>query len=394
MVNELLAREMSKSQVQYKGEVADLFPVIASPSNSIQLAAYAILATRIPQFQEKASFDAALSKEYTPRLPDELLSLVLEVPSAEDFLDLTHESDIPTSILHYLLSWKLIFTYWTNASYALQSGYVDSLKDGSYLPSLLSLTFDVLIAHRPSHAPFDPSKLDTPIETYTPSPSNDPSTETHRLLTHLYYLSLLHCPSLCKQWWRDACPRALEKKVEPWTEKHISPLVIAAELATVSAWSPNPDDSTALEVRVSSRAREVTASYPIDEQHMVIRIALPPAYPLNPAFVTTVARVGVDEKKWSSWLNTSAIAINFASSSQGLGCVVDGLVAWRRNVSGALKGQSECAICYSVVSADRQLPSKKCGTCKNLFHGSCLFRWFRSSSSSSCPLCRNAFNYA
>lgn len=169
--------------------------------------------------------------------------------------------------------------------------------------------------------------------------------------------------------------------------------MINAELSTISSWTPNPDNTTQMTIRVSPRAREVTASYPIDDQTMSIRIALPPSYPLHPVVVTTVHRVGVDERKWSAWLNTSTIAINFSSSSQGLGCVIDGLVTWRKNVSGALRGQTECAICYSVVSADRQLPSKRCGTCKNLFHGSCLFRWFKSSSSSSCPLCRNAFNY-
>ena len=50
------------------------------------------------------------------------------------------------------------------------------------------------------------------------------------------------------------------------------------------------------------------------------------------------------------------------------GSIIDGLSAWRKNVSGAIKGQTECAICYALVSVDNQLPSKKCGTCKNSFH--------------------------
>ncbi len=156
------------------------------------------------------------------------------------------------------------------------------------------------------------------------------------------------------------------------------------------------------------------------------------------------------------------------------GSIIDGLTTWRKNVTGALKGQTECAICYSIISADRQLPSKRCNTCKNLFHAGmfllfsplqspsisslrlvsipstdkvnpigrrsvksvmveavsfdklrwmeygldwngatidwltdwwwlmliicgdntgCLYKWFKSSNSSSCPLCRNAFTY-
>ncbi len=125
---------------------------------------------------------------------------------------------------------------------------------------------------------------------------------------------------------------------------------------------------------------------------MQIAIQLPPSYPLSRATVDSVHRVAVDEKKWHSWLMTTQGVINF--SAVGDECtLIDGLMAWSKNVSATLKGQTECAICYSVVGADRQLPGKRCGTCRNLFHGSCLFRWFKSSNSSSCPLCRNRFNY-
>jgi E3 ubiquitin-protein ligase DOA10 len=62
-------------------------------------------------------------------------------------------------------------------------------------------------------------------------------------------------------------------------------------------------------------------------------------------------------------------------------------------VTGALKGQTECAICYSIVSSDKKMPDKRCQTCKHLFHSSCLFKWFASSNQSTCPLCRNPFNY-
>lgn len=160
----------------------------------------------------------------------------------------------------------------------------------------------------------------------------------------------------------------------------------------MAAWFSS-HESELLEIKVSPRVREVIASYPVDEQSMSIRVALPPNYPLTSTSVESIHRVGVDERKWRAWLIATQGIINFASSSGGLGAVIDGLVSWRKNVEGALKGQNECAICYSVISADRQLPTKRCGTCRNAFHGSCLFRWFKSSGSSSCPLCRNAFNY-
>ena len=72
---------------------------------------------------------------------------------------------------------------------------------------------------------------------------------------------------------------------------------------------------------------------------------------------------------------------------------MDGLLAFKRNVNGAMKGQTECAICYSIISSDKRVPDKACGTCKNLFHRSCLYKWFRSSSQNTCPLCRNPIDY-
>lgn len=171
----------------------------------------------------------------------------------------------------------------------------------------------------------------------------------------------------------------------------ISPHIISDALATVTAWSASTSsdaDNESLTVKVSPRAREVTASYLVDEQTMTIRISLPPAYPLRQATVDGLARVAVPEAKWQSWLRNTQAVIAFSN-----GNLVDGLTAWRRNVGGALRGQTECAICYSIVGADKTLPSKRCSTCKNSFHGGCLFRWFKTSNGSSCPLCRNPFNY-
>jgi hypothetical protein len=121
---------------------------------------------------------------------------------------------------------------------------------------------------------------------------------------------------------------------------------------------------------------------------MSMRISLPPAFPLSNAHIEGLARVAVNETKWQSWLRTSLGAITIFNGS-----LIDALTTFKRNADGAMKGQSECAICYSIVGSDRKLPDKRCGTCKNLFHGVCLFKWFKSSGNASCPLCREAFNY-
>ena len=166
---------------------------------------------------------------------------------------------------------------------------------------------------------------------------------------------------------------------------------VTGALETVSAWAATQDAvERPVTVKGSPRGSELVASITIDEESPPISlvISLQGAYPLEPATVSSRNRVGVSDKNWQSWIRTFQVII-FTTGS-----LIEGLVAFRRNVQGALKGQSECAICYSIIGTDMQTPNKKCGTCKNNFHSPCLFRWFKSSNSSSCPLCRNNFNYA
>jgi hypothetical protein len=169
-------------------------------------------------------------------------------------------------------------------------------------------------------------------------------------------------------------------------------LIIEDSFKEVDEWmaTQDPNEERALSVKISPKTAEIIASIPVDEESppVALSISLPPAYPLQPALVVGRSRVLVDERKWKSWLLTIQGVIMFSN-----GNLVDGLMAFRKNVQGALKGQSECAICYSVISTDMQTPNKRCATCKNTFHSVCLFRWFKSSNQSTCPLCRNNFVY-
>lgn len=392
IVNALLSRELTSLSINAGAAADALYPVLASESAALQETSYRLLHIHIPSAQEQISVDKALAADYMPQLPQELLSLILTAPTMEFLAEADFERTMPTTLRSYLFSWKLIFDHWQNASYKVQVDYVAALQEGNYVQDLLSFALNTLISGRAK--PINASKFD--IQNYTPGQAEYPELETHWLLIHLYYLSLRHLPSVTKAWWRDTASRQLNITVESWTEKHISPLIIASELSTISDWAPSQAAAEQpMTIKVSHAARDITASIPIDEQTMTIAIHLPKSYPLARAEVTSVHRVGVAEKKWNSWLINTQGVINFSSGGAGEGnALIDGLLAWRKNVTAAMKGQAECAICYSVVSADRQLPSKKCQTCKNTFHSSCLFRWFKSSNSSSCPLCRNAFHYS
>ncbi|KAE8336618.1 hypothetical protein BDV24DRAFT_109510 [Aspergillus arachidicola] len=383
---DLLCRLINSISIESLEDVSRIFPLLNAQSRAVQRAAYTVLHRYIPSVQEQVSFDVALSKTAV-KLPDELLSLLLEAPTM-DSISLSYGDDkVWSGIRSYLLSWKIIFDHFVSASFAVQENYVSSIKENDVLIPLLEFTFDFL---QQSHQKMvDASKFD--IRSFELDQSESQEKEIQWLLVHLYFLCLKHLANMTKSWWIDTKKRT-KGPVEAWTEKYISPLIIADALQGITEWisTQDPNEERALTVKSSPKTSEIIASIPVDEESppVALSISLPPAYPLQPALVVGRSRVLVDERKWKSWLLTIQGVIMFAN-----GNIVDGLLAFRKNVQGALKGQSECAICYSVISTDMQTPNKRCATCKNTFHSVCLFRWFKSSNQSTCPLCRNNFVY-
>ncbi|KAE8354998.1 hypothetical protein BDV28DRAFT_129930 [Aspergillus coremiiformis] len=383
---DLLCRLISNIPIENLEDVSQIFPLLTAESRVVQRAAYTVLHRYIPSIQEQVSFDVALSKTAV-KLPDELLSLLLEAPTMEAISSSYGYGKAWSDIRSYLLSWKVVFDHFVNASFAVQENYVSSIKENDVLIPLLEFTFDFL---QKSHQKMvDASKFDIRLFEFDQSESQEK--EVQWLLVHLYFLCLRHLANMTKSWWIDTKKR-IKGPVEVWTEKYISPLIVEDALQGVTEWTStqDPNEERALTVKVSPKTSEIIASIPVDEESppVALSISLPPAYPLQPALVVGRSRVLVDEKKWKNWLLTIQGVIMFAN-----GNLVDGLLAFRKNVQGALKGQSECAICYSVISTDMQTPNKRCATCKNTFHSVCLFRWFKSSNQSTCPLCRNNFVY-
>ncbi|PWY66441.1 hypothetical protein BO70DRAFT_345831 [Aspergillus heteromorphus CBS 117.55] len=383
---DLLCRLLNAIPIENLEDVGKFFPLLTAQSPAVQRAAYTVLHRYIPSVQEQVSFDVALSKS-TIGLPDELMSLLLEAPTMDSVNAAYGDDRMWAELRSYLLSWKIVFDHFVNASLTVQENYVTSIKENESLSPLLEFTFDFL--QRSGGKMVDASRFD--IRSFEPDQSDTPEKEIQWLLIHIYFLCLKHLANMTKAWWLDTKKR-IKGPVEAWTEKHISPLVIEESLRGVTEWmsTQDPNEERALNVKISAKTAEIIASIPVDEESppVALSLSLPPAYPLRPALVVGRSRVLVDEKKWRSWLLTIQGVIMFAN-----GNLVDGLLAFRKNVQGALKGQSECAICYSVISTDMQTPNKRCATCKNTFHSVCLFRWFKSSNQSTCPLCRNNFVY-
>ena len=393
IVDALLCRRATNIPLEHLTDLSSLYGLVASESRDIQTAAFSLLHRAVPAAQSKLSVDALLDKQEA-RLPDELLSLLLDAPTLEKYPD-----DLlvrfPTPVRCYLLAWHLIFDTFGASVPKVRDDYLEHLKREGSVGPLLEFMFDVL-----GHSAAHPLNLDREglsadqIRSYdiTVADGEPEEHNMHWLLVHLYYLVLKYAPGLFKAWYLDLRSKQTKVAVASWMQKYFSPLVISEALDEVVDWNtaqePPAGDEKELHVKVSKIAKEVTAGYEVDEELAQIAIRVPPAYPLDPVSVVGVNRVGVNEKRWQGWLLSTQGVVTFTNGS-----LVDGLNVFRRNVVGALKGQTECAICYSIVSSDKRMPDKKCGTCKNLFHRTCLYRWFQTSSQNTCPLCRNPIDY-
>jgi E3 ubiquitin-protein ligase listerin len=379
-----LSRQLRTIDVASVDRVDTLYPLLRSEQHSVQTAAYELLHRAVPAQQEQISIDLALEKQGA-HLPPELLSLIASFPSLEGTSknQLAYNAGAGRS---YLLSWTVLFDNFTNASFKLREMYHQDIKSSGHMVALLDTICSIL--RITSGRPVDASKFD--VTSISLQDHDLLDKEAQSLAIYLYYQSLLHVPDLLKEWFIEQKNR-IKSPLETWTQKHISPLIVTASLQAATEWAATQDqDDRPVSIKASPKGSELVASIAIDEESPPISLAvsLPGAYPLEQAIVTSRNRVGVSDKNWQSWMRTFQIII-FST-----GNLIEGLIAFRRNVQGALRGQTECAICYSIIGTDMRTPDKKCGTCKNTFHSVCLFRWFKSSNSSSCPLCRNNFNYA
>lgn len=393
IVESLLGRMLERVPLSHITDLSDLYGSVAAESREIQTAAFGLLHRALPAAQEQLSVDVLLEKNVAS-LPDELLSLLLEAPTLEKYPD-ELLVQFPPSIRSYLLAWHLIFDAYSKASYKLQNDYSESLKTQKFVGPFLDFMFDVL-GHSAGH-PLNLEKEDfTPdmIRSYDIKIAGTEGNERNLnwLLLHLLFLTMKHIPGLFRTWNLECRNKQIRVTLAPWLVRYFSPLIIADALDEVAHWAetqePPADDEKQLEVKVSRPTREVTAGYEIDEDEASIAIRIPPAYPLETCEVVGVKRVAVSEEKWKSWLMSAQGVIRF-----GNGGIIDGLTTFQRNIVGSLKGQTECAICYSIVSSDKRLPDKECGTCHHSYHRICLYKWFQNSGRNSCPLCRNPIEY-
>ncbi|KAG1741443.1 uncharacterized protein EDB91DRAFT_1130453 [Suillus paluster] len=397
-----LCRELALSVMQELPDalvdektLPEMCHLLTDPSYEVQRMGYSLLHKAARKRTEHFVIESAVDAEDTvsAELPAELLAILQSsLTLAEGLHDSESDAvEIDASELHkvsgYLLAWMIMFDLFIEASIKVRSKYFNQMRSlgiigDFFIPNI----FDVLGLFSGKKKPF---KLDIwAVDDFYIDHFEPESVLGLRLLAaHIYHRALLTVPALIRTWISDCSDRQLLSRVVDYTASYFSPGIIRAELAQVRLADPSSELHTTenLTVKVSPSAGEVTASYTVDDQVLELSLRLPNDWPLHRLDIRDTKMVGVSEDRWRAWV----LGVQQIVWQQN-GRIVDGLTLFTKNVTLHFAGQVECAICYSIISVmDSSLPRKPCKTCKNPFHASCLYKWFKSSHSSSCPLCRS-----
>ncbi|CCG81741.1 E3 ubiquitin-protein ligase listerin [Taphrina deformans PYCC 5710] len=382
-----LMRKVRTSAIDHSMSTS-LSALISDSAEHVQLTAYVVLSKLVDREREETILSSALAKEYeeiSAAFPPELLSIALD-PAIEEHDIYDHFGPLNTSQRGYFMAWVMIFRFFKDTPLRMRVKLISDLDEADLIEPLLAVIFAIMKLLDDVPADVNPySKTELDLELVVQE-----GNEMLAYAAHLYYACLTHVPALVRAWWIDCKDRRLSTAVEQLTVKHYSLTLIQHDVQTLQSEQSKSvlkDDN--LTVRISNGGRDIFTTYEIDEQNMEMAIRLPPNYPLRRVAVEGIQRVGVKDTVWRAWLFGSQAVLTAQNGS-----VLDAISLFQRNVSLHFEGVAECNICFSVLSVqDKSLPSKKCQTCKNLFHSSCLFKWFKSSSQSRCPLCRTSFAF-
>lgn len=232
------------------------------------------------------------------------------------------------------------------------------------------------------------SFLKSPLKTTFQRPVN----EIELTALHVYFSVALHMPVTVRKWYNNNANKRLCNLVNEYTVKHISNIICSLEMENVHEKCQvrvEEDKINNLVIKARPNAREVYAIYTRrvsdgDDFKMELTIKLPPNYPLGSVQIDGGKRMGVTDLKWRSWL----LQLTTFLSHQN-GPILDGVDLWKRNIDKRFEGIEKCMICFSILHSNYQLPRKRCQACSQIFHNSCLYKWFATSGNSTCPLCRN-----
>mmetsp|Transcript_1540 Transcript_1540/g.3250 ORF Transcript_1540/g.3250 Transcript_1540/m.3250 type:complete len:557 (+) Transcript_1540:94-1764(+) len=221
-----------------------------------------------------------------------------------------------------------------------------------------------------------------------------------------FVLALHTVPVLSRRWFGDSSKR-LRAEIDAFVKARVSRELVRLDINQVKALSAAAaaatDDGDAqaaaedpldaggvhsdLRIRGSVLAREVSAVYEFSDVGLEICFQLPESYPLSSVVVESRGTTGLSEARWRKMVLGMTTLLSLKD-----GTLVEAIELWRANLDKHFDGVEECPICYSVLHiSTAAVPKMKCRTCKHKFHSACLCKWFGTSNSSACPLCRSPF---
>ncbi|XP_076317410.1 E3 ubiquitin-protein ligase listerin [Tachypleus tridentatus] len=380
-----------------------LCPLLTSGVLSIQLGAHHLLTKLVPELpkmflnQEKVQDEEEVTKP-----PPAALSAVLDETSqvveillsdfrVGDCCIVQPYTDSYTYCLAYFLIWMEVMDFFSATPSEGRSEYASYLKNSNHLSNLLGYLFRLMPSNptvpHTGEKQVSPSKNQVPTLFSEPVDLSVTSTTSSHQLQHLacqvYLNSLKKLPALVRQWWTEQDKRTTDI-VNRFTSKYVSSLIYTEEIQAVHRGDQRFKN---LKVKARPAAREVMATYTIDEVTIELVIQLSVNHPLGGVTVDGGRRVGVSNTQWRNWLLQLTTFLTHQN-----GTILDGLALWKKNVDKRFEGVEECMICFYVLHGSTcQLPRLSCRTCKKKFHSACLYKWFNTSQKSTCPLCREFF---
>ncbi|XP_021571427.1 E3 ubiquitin-protein ligase listerin isoform X2 [Carlito syrichta] len=380
-----------------------LAPLLLFRARPVQIAVYHMLYKLMPELPQ---YDQDNLKSYGDEEEEPALSppavLMSLLSTQEDLLEnvlgcipvgqivtIKPLSEDFCYVLGYLLTWKLILTFFKAASSQLRALYSMYLRKTKSLNKLLYHLFRLM--------PENPTYSETTIELS----NKDPKTffteelqlsirETAALPYHIphlacsvYHMTLKDLPAMVRLWWNSSEKRVFNI-VDRFTSKYVSNVLSFQEISSVQTSTQLFNGMT---VKARATTREVMATYTIEDIVIELIIQLPSNYPLGSITVESGKRVGVAVQQWRNWMLQLSTYLTHQNGS-----IMEGLALWKNNVDKRFEGVEDCMICFSVIHGfNYSLPKKACRTCKKKFHSACLYKWFTSSNKSTCPLCRETF---
>uniref|UniRef100_A0AAY4AGT9 E3 ubiquitin-protein ligase listerin n=1 Tax=Denticeps clupeoides TaxID=299321 RepID=A0AAY4AGT9_9TELE len=338
-----------------------LSPLLLFRARPLQLAAYHVLnkvMTGLPECDGESDSSRAEEDDGEESPPaalmtiltatEELLENILGGVPVGEFAVVQPLSVEHCCILGYLLSWKLLLTFFKASPSHLRVQYSSHLKKSRSLHKLLLYLFRLM-----------------------------PENPTLHCQGAEYLLFPLRHFDIYQE-------KRVSSAVDRFTSRYVSSVLSSQEIASVQSSTHSFENMT---VKARCASREVIATYSVDDVFIELVIQLPQNYPLGCITVESGRRVGVAMQQWRNWMLQLSTYLTHQNGS-----IMEGLALWKNNVDKRFEGVEDCMICFSVIhGSNYSLPKKACHTCKKKFHSACLYKWFTSSNKSTCPLCRETF---